>query len=253
MLTEGTESYEYTEVLLNKIFFYMSFIILMLSWDSSLYAKEELFTISSFATSVQDQDSNVKTNIAIAAGKLNGAVISPGEIFSFNSAVGDGSAANGFLTGRVLYQDTTAYEPGGGICQVSSTLFNALLLAGCAISERHRHSSPVRYVPLGLDATIRYGKKDLRMKNLHSHAIYIFTSMNDKRLTITIKSEQVLKNSYEIFTEEEEINLPFASDANSRIRPGITVYVYRKKLLNNTVLENTLIYKDFYPPVSIER
>ena len=131
--------------------------------DSFLNADIKLLTLSSYTTSVEDQDYNVKANIALAASKLNGAVIKPDEVFSFNTAVGDGSAANGFLIGRVLYQDAVAYEPGGGICQVSSTLFNAMLLSGFTIIERHRHSNPVRYTPLGLDATIRYGKKDLRM------------------------------------------------------------------------------------------
>ncbi len=218
-----------------------------------LHAKDELITISSFTTSVQDQDFNVKTNISLAAGKLNGTKIESGEVFSFNKTVGDGSAANGFLTGRVLYQDTIAYESGGGICQVSSTLFNAMLLAGCSITERYRHSRPVRYVPIGLDATIRFGKKDLKMKNLSAHPIYIFTSLNDKSLTIMIKAERNIQNSYEVYTEEEEINLPFENNENNTIRPGISIYVYRKRMQNNTVIENFLLYKDFYPPVNIER
>lgn len=210
-------------------------------------------TISSFTTSVEDQDFNVKTNIALAAGKLNGTVIQPGEVFSFNKSAGDGSAANGFLTGRVLYQDTTAYEPGGGICQVSSTLFNALLLAGFDIKERHRHSLPVRYVPAGLDATIRYGKKDLKMKNSSPYPLYIFSTINDKSLTIMIKGERKIQESYEVYTEEEEINLPFSNDENKTIRPGISIYVYRKKFLNGTLINSTLLYKDFFPPVNIER
>ena len=221
--------------------------------NSSLHAREKLVTISSFTTSVEDQDFNVKTNIALAAEKLNGTVIPAGEVFSFNSTVGDGSAANGFLTGRVLYQDTTAYESGGGICQVSSTLFNAMLLAGFSITERYRHSRPVRYVPLGLDATIRYGKKDLRMKNSSLYPLYIFTVINDKSLTIMIKGEKNLQNSYEVYTEEEDINLPFANDENKTVKPGMSIYVYRKKMHGNTVIENSLLYKDFYPPVNVER
>jgi len=221
--------------------------------DSSLNAGNELIIISSFTTSVQDQDFNVKTNIALASGKLSGVVIQPGEIFSFNNVVGDGSAANGFLTGRVLYQDTTAYESGGGICQVSSTLFNAMLLAGFSITERHRHSHPVRYVPPGLDATIRYGKKDLRMKNSTAYPVYLFSMMNDKSLTVLIKGERKSQYNFEVYTEEEEINLPFENEENKSVRPGISIYVYRKKLLNNTVIESLLLYKDFYPPVNIVR
>jgi len=220
---------------------------------SMLNGDVKLLTLSSYTTLVEDQDYNVKANIALAASKLNGIVIKPNEIFSFNSVVGDGSAANGFLIGRVLYQDTVAYEPGGGICQVSSTLFNAMLLCGFTIIERHRHSNPVRYTPLGLDATIRYGKKDLRMKNTTSDNLYIYTSMNDKSLTIMINGSMDPKHSFEICTEEDEINLPFKEDENQKIRPGISVYVYRKKLLDGIVLENLLLYKDFYPPVNVVR
>lgn len=134
---------------------------------------------------------NVRTNIALAAGKLNGTIIlQPGEVFSFNCVVGDGSAANGFssLEGCCIWitlhmNQVVAYAR----CHLLSL---TLLLAGCSITERHRHSRPVRYVPLGLDATIRYGKKDLRMKNTTPSPLYIFTSINDKSLTIMIKKRK---------------------------------------------------------------
>jgi vancomycin resistance protein YoaR len=230
-----------------KIIFFLFIIVCLFISDYKLNADVKFQTLSSYTTSIADQDQNVKVNIALAANKLDGIVIKPNEVFSFNSVVGDGSAANGFFTGRVLYQDTVAYEPGGGICQVSSTLFNAMLLSGFTIIERHRHSNPVRYTPIGLDATIRYGKKDLRMKNTTSDNLYIYTSMNDKSLTIMINGSMSLRHNFEIYTEEEEINLPFKEDENQKIRPGISVYVFRKKILDGNVLENLLLYKDFYP------
>ena len=236
-----------------RIKIFLLIICFLLISDALLNADVKLLTLSSYTTSVADQDHNVKANIALAANKLNGMVIKPNEVFSFNTAVGEGSAANGFLIGRVLYQYAVAYEPGGGICQVSSTLFNAMLLSGFAIIERHRHSNPVRYTPLGLDATIRYGKKDLRMKNPTSDHLYIYTSMNDKSLTIMINGAMNLKHSFEVYTEEEEINLPFKEDENQKIRPGISVYVYRKKLLDGKIIDNLLLYKDFYPPVNVVR
>ena len=229
------------------------FLPAMILWNSVLNSAEKLIIISSFTTSLEDQDFNVKTNIALASAKLNGIEIHPGKNFSFNETVGDGSAANGYLTGRVLYQDKTAYEAGGGICQVSSTLYNALLLAGCTVTERHRHYQPVLYVPPGLDATIKYGKKDLRIRNPHNQVLYLFTAINDKSFTVFIKAGKSIVNSYEVYTEEEEVSLPFTKDDNKTIRPGLSIYVYRKKLLNGKVLENSLLYKDFYPPVYIEK
>ncbi len=213
---------------------------------------EALSAISAYATSIEGQDSNVKSNIALASMKLNGIVIQPGEIFSFNKTVGEGSAVNGYLAGRVLYQDMTAYEPGGGICQVSSTLFNALLLAGCSIVERHRHSMPVRYVPAGLDATIRYGKKDLRMKNTTGNPLQILTSINEKSLKIIVKGINNGNFIYEIYTDEESITLPFEKKAVKEVKNGISIYVYRKKISEGRITENLLLYKDFYPPFYIE-
>jgi vancomycin resistance protein YoaR len=207
--------------------------------------------LSSYTTSVAEQEQPVKTNIMIASSKLSGVEIPAGKVFSFNETVGEGSAANGYLSGRVLYQDRAAYEAGGGICQVSSTLFNALLLAGCVIVERHRHAYPVTYVPLGLDATIRYGKKDLRIKNPHQHSIFINTSMNNSTLLITIKSAGGIPGSYEIYTDEETVKIPF-EESGRRVKPGATIYVYRKKLVNGKVAETALLYRDFYPPTYID-
>ncbi len=206
----------------------------------------------SFTTSIADQEANVKRNIAIASRRLNGTVIKSGEVFSFNNTVGEGSAENGFLSGRVFYRDRVAYETGGGICQVSSTLFNALLLAGCSISERHRHMHPVLYVPPGLDATIKYGKKDLRMRNIYSFDLQIFTDVNESSLTVFIKASGIIPFAYEMFSEEGEINLPFSEDSGRNIQPGLSIEVYRKKYSGGKLLETFLMYRDFYPPVYIE-
>ncbi len=204
--------------------------------------------IASFSTSVEDQDAAVKTNIHLACRKIHGYVIHPGAVFSFNDVVGEGSAANGFMNGRVLYRDEVRYEPGGGLCQVSSTLFNALLLSGCIIVERKRHYQPVSYVPPGLDATIKYGKKNLRMKNPYSHPLRIESVMNEKSLILIIKAETPLPFRYEVFTEEEELEIPLA-EGRREIRNAIDVYVYRKKFSGDRLLETQLLYKDHYPPV----
>lgn len=211
-------------------------------------AQQELIVASSFSSSIAGQDDNVRRNILIAVGKLNGTVIPPNAVFSFNDTVGEGSARNGFLPGRVLYRDRIAMEPGGGLCQVSSTLYNALLMAGCVIIERHRHFQPVTYVPLGLDATIKFGKKDLRIKNPHQHRLKIEMNASDASLNARILSEQKPLFRYEIYTEEDELALPAVDDAEN-IRQGISVHVYRKRYRGDTFLESALLYKDYYPPV----
>ncbi len=226
------------------------FVVLFLIADSSISDAERLKVLSSFTTSVQDQEENVKKNILLACHKLHGYVIVPGSVFSFNDVVGEGSAKNGFVTGRVLYRDGIRYESGGGLCQVSSTLFNAFLLAGFRIVERHRHYQPVAYVPYGLDATIKYGKKDLRMKNVSQQRVFIEAIINDKSLVIQLKGYNHLRYRYELFTEVDELETPLAEN-RERIRNGISVYVFRKKFSGQRLIESYLLYKDFYPPVSL--
>jgi vancomycin resistance protein VanW len=213
-------------------------------------AAEEAILTASFTTSIAEQDDNVRRNIIAACRKLNGTRIPSNTVFSFNDTVGEGSAKNGFFPGRVLYRDSVAVEPGGGLCQVSSTLFNALLMAGCVIIERHRHYQPVTYVPLGLDATIKYGKKDLRIKNPHPYSLRIETHATDSSLIVKITAAQQLRFRYEIYTEEDEITVPAAGDAD-RIRQGISVLVYRKRYQGDALIESALLYRDYYPPVDI--
>jgi vancomycin resistance protein YoaR len=212
----------------------------------------ELHILSSFTTSVEGQDENVKRNIHIACRKIDGYVIPPGGVFSFNDVVGEGSLANGFMDGRVLYMDHVKHEPGGGLCQVSSTLYNAFLAAGFALRERHRHYQPVSYVPLGLDATIKYGKKNLRMINPHGFSVSVGAGVNDRSLVVVLRASASLPFKYEIFTEEEEIEVPLQS-GNDDIRNGIRVLVFRKKYEKDRLVENRLLYRDYYPPVYLRR
>ncbi len=218
--------------------------------NTNSYGNTHYIAIASFSTSVADQDTNVITNISLACEKLDNYIFNSKSLFSFNTVVGEGSAANGFVVGRVLYHDMVRYEPGGGLCQVSSTLYNALLLSGCIILERHRHYQPVTYVPLGLDATIKYGKKDLRMKNPYDHDLRIRADMNEKSLIFTVLAKKPLFYHYDIITEEEEIRVPFADTDN--IRQGIAVYVYRQKYLREKLVNSFLLYKDYYPPVRMD-
>ena len=231
------------------IFCISSFLIVPLL--SAEPVMREKTVVSSFSTSIAHQSNDVKHNITLACGKLNGVRIGAGRTFSFNDTVGEGSAKNGYVDGAVLYQDGIVMEPGGGLCQVSSTLYNAFLLSGFSIVERHRHYQPVTYVPLGLDATIKYGKKDLKMKNVSDQDVVISVSLNNASCTILIYGASKLNNSYSLETEEDEISLPF-SEEKENIRSGIEVYVYRNKLKDDNVIERFLLYKDFYPPVYIK-
>ncbi len=106
-----------------------------------------------------------RDNVALAARTIDGVIVGPGKGFSFNKVVGERTAQAGYVEARVIIDGRN--EPGlaGGICQVSSTLYNAALLAGMKITERHAHSRPVPYLTPGLDATVAYGSLDLKWSN----------------------------------------------------------------------------------------
>lgn len=210
-----------------------------------------LIRIASYSTSIEDQEENVKKNLRLAAERLNGHLVVPGAVFSFNEVVGEGSAKNGYVQGRVLYTDEVRYEPGGGLCQASSTLYNAFLVAGFVIVERHRHHQPVSYVPLGLDATIKYGKKDLKMRNPYDYGVSVGVSVSDKSLTVVLSAETRTPYRYELQTDVEEMQLPLLTDSR-KVRNGITIYVNRQKYSGNDLLGSTLLYKDYFPPVYVK-
>lgn len=117
-------------------------------------------------------------NVALAASRLNGVLIKPGEIFSFNDAVGDISAATGYKQAYVIKSGRTVLDDGGGVCQVSTTLFRAALHAGLPILERHAHSYRVGYyeqggIKPGFDATVYAPSYDLKIKNDYDNYILI--------------------------------------------------------------------------------
>ena len=131
-------------------------------------------------------------NIGLAASKLNGVIIKPGQVFSFDKAVGDISALSGYKQAYVIENGKTVLGDGGGVCQVSTTLFRAALNAGLPIVERHQHAYRVGYYEQdsgpGIDAAIYYPTVDLKFKNDTGHALLIqtFVDYNNQRLTFTL-------------------------------------------------------------------
>lgn len=222
-------------------------VLILFSGLITLSASEEIL-LQSFTTSIEKQNGDVRRNLALAVEKLNGIRIEPNSVLSFNDIVGEGSIQNGFVTGRVFYWNEAVYEPGGGLCQVSSTLFNLLLLTGFTIKERHKHSQPVTYVPMGLDATIFYGKKNLRMQNPHAQAMRLSAKITETSLTFSIYGISPLQERYELETEEEEHELPILKKEKS-YRNAFSIFVFRKKYRGENLLETSLLYKDFIPAV----
>ncbi|MEH7238500.1 VanW family protein [Bacillus sp. JJ1562] len=127
-------------------------------------------------------------NISKSANEVNDVVLGPGDRFSFNNVVGNGSKENGYALATVIVNQEFVPGYGGGICQTSSTLYNAVAKAGLEIIQLHHHSKPVGYVPLGQDATVAYPYLDFKFANNRPYPVVLKTTVNASSITVEVRS-----------------------------------------------------------------
>ena len=200
-------------------------------------------------------------NVRVSSGKLDGLLIAPGAEVSFNEAVGPREMREGYRAAQIIVGGK--FEPGlgGGVCQVSSTFYNTILLAGLKITERHNHSVRIAYVPLGRDATVVYGQKDLKFVNTSGGYLLVKTKLEGLDLTISLYGSPVkVDDGVEVFTEVIKTIPPkknvlldnsLAPGEEKRIEKGSSGYIsatYRAITSGgNRTIE--LISQDYYSPV----
>lgn len=143
-----------------------------------------------YRTSLADRTAAQRQNIQQAALALDGWVIEPGESFSFNRGVGPRTPERGYRAAPAFMERDLVTSVGGGICQVSSTLYNAAALAGLPIVERHPHFRRVASVPPGRDATVWYGMTDLRFRNAGAHPVRLTLRVADEVLTAAVEGHR---------------------------------------------------------------
>ncbi len=141
---------------------------------------------ASFTTSYEISAPNRCFNIEKAASAINGRVVLPGETFSFNDVVGERSEANGYKTSKVIVGGTYTDGVGGGVCQVSTTLYNALILSEIFPDEVHQHTLVPSYVKPGFDAMVSSNSADLKFTNNTNFPLYIHAATVGKRITFTL-------------------------------------------------------------------
>lgn len=161
--------------------------------------------ISKFSTSYTSSGYARSTNIELAAQKLDGVVIMPGETFSYNQAVGQRTKAAGFKEATAYSNGQVVQEVGGGICQVSSTLYNAVLYANLEIVERTNHGFKPSYVKPGLDATVSWGGPDFKFKNNRNYPVRIKTDTSGKVLKIYIYGLKT-NNDYTVVLDPQYVS-----------------------------------------------
>lgn len=158
--------------------------------------------LSEFTTNYSSSAKGRKANVALGSSFFNGLVVDPSQNISFNATVGSISSEAGFQKAGVLVNGELEQGVGGGICQVSTTLYNALILSDLQIDERHNHTRPIGYVDIGTDAAVLEGYKDLKFTNNLAHKIYIKTEADGENLTVQIFGHGADKNyDVEIVTE----------------------------------------------------
>ena len=225
--------------------------------------------VSEFTTSFKGSTlgrKNRVNNMALAVSRINGVVLGPGEEFSMNETILDRTRENGYYLAPAIRNGTYEKEYGGGVCQVSSTLFNAVMMADLTVTERHHHSWPMTYVPIGRDATIATGYKDFRFINSTEGELVIFAHLDQKAKKITVQLygihssdfdhiEIVSKRTGSLPAKGTKTLLDESLSAGSRVeerkeRRGKTSVTYKMYYdVNGELIRQKTAYEDSYPSI----
>ena len=151
------------------------------------YLDNENELLGSYSSKVYTKTEDRQKNLRIVCEKLSGTIIAPNEEFSYNETCGPYNKANGFGKATVFLGDGSEKQDyGGGVCQLSSTLYNAVKNLNVDITERHNHSKKVYYVPEGDDATVSYGHLDFKFKNLNDYSLLIEAVSNSETVDVYV-------------------------------------------------------------------
>ncbi|MED3997429.1 VanW family protein [Peribacillus frigoritolerans] len=160
--------------------------------DSEMLAEIREKKIGEYRTYFNVNNKNRSNNISLATEAINNYVVFPGEVFSFNQVVGKRSVEKGYLLARVIVKGEFSEGIGGGICQVSSTLFNAIDNAGLQTVQRYSHTRSVPYVPSGRDATVSWYGPDFSFKNKYNQPILIRATIQGGMVSIKVYSSDMI-------------------------------------------------------------
>ena len=192
--------------------------------------------LSTFTTNYGTGDANRNANIALAAKSINSTVVMPGEVFSYNDLIGECSTKTGYKTATIYLNGKLSTGVGGGICQVSTTLYNAVLRANLEIVQRRNHSLGVTYVPAGQDAMVNIGTSDFKFKNNREYPIKVVAYVGTGSITCQI---QGLK-------QDPEYEVKLESKTIESTETKYKVETYKVLYLNGKVVSRTWLSTDTY-------
>lgn len=218
--------------------------------------------LSSFSTKYDASNKDRSTNLKLAMDKINGVVLMPGEEFSYNKVVGERTISAGYKEAKIYSNGKVIDGLGGGICQISTTLYDAVLYANLEVTSRRNHQFVTSYVKAGLDATVVYGSTDFKFKNSRSYPIKIVGEVDGGVAKIDIYGVKE-ETEYEVKLEPVVINyIPYTTKTikDSSLPKGKTVVeqsgsngvktvTYKYLLLNGKVVSKTVLSNDTYNPM----
>lgn len=206
----------------------------------TLSAKLFADTLGSYST-YYGAGGNRGANVERAGSLINGKVLAPGEVFSFNDTVGKRTTQNGFFTAKEYVNGQSVDGIGGGTCQVSTTLYSAVLYADMNIVERECHMMTIAYAPLGQDATVADGSIDFKFRNSSDYPIKIVTTTSGGKITVSI-----MGTSWE---PKREVKLSHSTSySNGNTIVSSTRYVYA----NGELISTDKLSGSFYRPHTAE-
>lgn len=218
--------------------------------------------VATYSTVFNTSDVNRSENLAVAARAVNGTLLMPGEKFSLNKALGPRIIENGYKEAPVIIGNKLVPDIGGGVCQVATTLYNAVLRADIKIDERYHHTFPVGYVPAGQDATISGDVLDLKFENSSQYPLYIEAYISGNHFTVNLygytKDPSKRIEIYSEVVEKYEPKITYIDDptlpegeevVDTAQHTGYKVNTYRLIYENNVLVKKEFLYTDVYKPV----
>lgn len=220
--------------------------------------------LSSYTTKFDANNVNRSTNLRIATKTINNTVVMPGAIYSMNKALGPRTEAKGYKDASVIVGTENTNALAGGICQVTTTVYNAALMAGMEITERKPHGIAVVYAPIGMDATIYSSSIDLKFKNTSKYPIYISSTIGTNTLTVKIYGVdehpgRTIKITSEILEtikpQTEYVNDSTLPEGKTEVKQeGVTGYrsiTYKKVYQNGSLVSTEVLSRDSYKKANL--
>ncbi len=202
---------------------------------------EPLGLVASYETGYRLEETDRNVNLALAAKAVHGQVLMPGQTYSFNRAAGERSVARGYHYADVVVGNTLVPDIGGGICQVTTTLFNAAAKSGLEFPEIHAHGIPVEYAAPGLDAAVAWDYLDLKVRNDFNHPVVFGAWVEDGTVVVRIYGKP-LESTYEL---EPVILEEYPEEGKN---PGLLVETYRVEKQGGEVKRRQLLVRSYYLP-----